>query len=117
MMIKRRVFLCCKAASDCTVCCLLLDACPVLPSQLDNAINTATPNTQVFTEHNQVFTPILALSLFLYLFYQIDYNNLKKKEYIVNVAAQCSYYYVLLLLFDLARREHDLQNIYTQCSI
>ncbi|XP_044260887.1 RIMS-binding protein 2 isoform X3 [Tribolium madens] len=29
------------------------DACPVLPSQLDNAINTATPNTQVFTEHNQ----------------------------------------------------------------
>lgn len=37
------------------VCCLLLDACPVLPSQLDNAINTATPNTQVFTEHNQVF--------------------------------------------------------------
>lgn len=27
------------------------DACPVLPSQLDNATNTATPNTQVFTEH------------------------------------------------------------------
>ncbi|KAB0791386.1 hypothetical protein PPYR_03186 [Photinus pyralis] len=40
-----------KLAPDCTVCCLLLDACPVLPSQLDNATNTATPNTQVFTEH------------------------------------------------------------------
>lgn len=39
------------SAPDCTVCCLLLDACPVLPSQLDNATNTATPNTQVFTEH------------------------------------------------------------------
>lgn len=53
-----------KLAPDCTVCCLLLDACPVLPSQLDNATNTATPNTQVFTEHQ--VTVSLAL-LYLYL--------------------------------------------------
>lgn len=65
--LKRRVFLCCKAAPDCIVC-LLLDACPVLTSQLDNVLNTATPNTQVLTEHNQVFTYPYSLSILNLLF-------------------------------------------------
>lgn len=58
--------------ADCTMCCLLLDACPVLPSQLDNAtINTATPNTQVFTEHQVTVSRRAAIVLFnfsLYIF-------------------------------------------------
>lgn len=50
------------------LCCLLLDACVVLPSQLDNATNTATPITQAFTDHQVTVSHAkLLLSLFLYL--------------------------------------------------
>lgn len=46
-----------EQAADCTLCCLLLDACPVVPSQLDNStMNTATPNTQLVTEHQVTLT-------------------------------------------------------------
>lgn len=61
------------SAPDCTVCCLLLDACPVLPSQLDNATNTATPNTQVFTEHQVTDSQFHSLSLLsLYLYFSLS---------------------------------------------
>lgn len=68
---NNRLHLSGPSAPDCTVCCLLLDACPVLPSQLDNATNTATPNTQVFTEHQVTDSQFHSLSL-LSLFFSLS---------------------------------------------
>lgn len=63
-------------AADCIVCCLLLDACPVLPSQSDTT-NTAPPNTQGFTEH-QVTVSFLTLVHFftLYLFLYLSLTHI-----------------------------------------